>query len=202
MKSIRLLLWAALGFALISLTGLGDQWRVMAVAAPDWTRVPDAAPFLAPHEQFFAAIVRGWQYLVTVAADANWISGSEADRLIKQGISLASLCGWCGIVCVCLTLYALMRRPADPRGEEISADGVAANYGGARQPALDLREVTDGLSQAQFSVTNLLLDPAAQPVAEPLRDISDQLQQVSTAIHSTQNSGHAAMVARKWGAAR
>jgi uncharacterized protein YukE len=87
-------------------------------------------------------------------------------------------------------------------GEEISADGVAANYGGARQPALDLREVTDGLSQAQFSVTNLLLDPAAQPVAEPLRDISDQLQQVSTAIHSTQNSGHAAMAARKWGAAR
>jgi len=172
------------------------------VAAPDWTRVPDAAPFLAPHEQFFAAIIRGWQTLVTVAADANWISGSEADRLIKQGISLASLCGWCGIVCVCLALYALMRRPADPMGEEISADGVAVNYGGARQPAQDLREVTDGLSQAQFSVTNLLLDPAAQPVAEPLRDISHQLQQVSTAIHSTQNSGHAAMASRKWEAPR
>lgn len=202
MKSIRLLLWTALGFALISLTGFGDQWRVMAVAAPDWTRVPDAVPFLAPHEQFSAAMIGGWQYLVTVAADANWISGSEADRLIRQGISLALICGWCGIVCVCLTLYALMRRPAGSIGEEINAVGVAANYGGARQPALNLSEVTDGLSQAQFSVTNLLLDPAAQPIAEPLRDISHQLQQVSTVIHSAQNSGHAAMAPRKWEAAR
>jgi len=168
----------------------------MALATPDWTRVPDALPFLAPHEQFSAAIVRGWQYLVAVVAELNWISVSEADRLIKQGVSLASICGWCGIACLSAALFVLTREASESMRHEIGGEGGEPRHGG-RQTSEGLRGIAAGLSQAQFSITNLLLDPSAQPVAEPLRDISHQLQQVSIAVQGIQSAGQATRLPAK-----
>ncbi|NBW01419.1 MAG: hypothetical protein EBR85_06880 [Betaproteobacteria bacterium] len=169
MKPIRIALLAAVLCWLIGLSPLGDAWQVMVMPQLEWTKTADAAPSLTPAETVMEFFVNGWHIWVGFLQDLSWISEGRALLLIQDGVALGSVLNALAIVCVVVALFLSLRSDKSA----IKPSSLSA-----------LREVGVGLSQVQFSVTNMLLESRSQPVAESLRDLQQQLQSISESVQS------------------
>ena len=169
MKRIRIALLLAGLCWLIGLSPLGDEWRVMVMPQLEWTKTEGASPSLTPAEMVMEFFVNGWHLWVGFLQDLSWITEGRAMLLIQNGVALGSLLNALAILCVVIALFFSLRSER-PNARPSSATA--------------LREVGVGLSQAQFSVTNMLLEPRSQPVAESLRNLQQQLQSISESVQS------------------
>ncbi len=169
MNRIRIALLSAGLCWLIGLSPLGNEWRVMVMPQLEWTKIEGASPSLTPAEMVMEFFVNGWHLWVGFLQDLSWITEGRALLLIQNGVALGTLLNALAILCVVTALFFSLRgdRPS-PRQSSATA----------------LREVGVGLSQAQFSVTNMLLESRSQPVAEPLRNLQQQLQSISESVQS------------------
>lgn len=168
MKAVRITLVLACGLWLLGLTPVGQGWQVMVMPALEWTLTPGATPSLTPAEQAMEWVIHVWHQVIGVMQDASWIGGNQAGILIRDGFSLAALLNTAAILCVGLALLLTLR-----------------NQTSTSQPSTGaVREIGVGLSQAQFAVTNMLLQPKAQPVAESLRELQQQLQSIAESVQS------------------
>jgi hypothetical protein len=168
-KRIRIALLLAGLFWLIGLSPLGDEWQVMVMPQLEWTKTEGASPSLTPAEMVMEFVVNGWHLWVGFLQDLSWITEGRALLLIQNGVALGTVFNAVAILCVVAALFFSLRseRPND-RPSSVTA----------------LREVGVGVSQAQFSVTNMLLESRSQPVAESLRNLQQQLQSISESVQS------------------
>lgn len=174
MKQVRVFLWIAAALAALSLTPFGDAWQVM-VLPPAPVAVPgsDTVVFVAPHEAVFQWIIEAWQSVLKSMANTGLLSERQAARIIAHGFLMQSVLQVLAAISAAIALVFSMR---------------GANT--ASQPLAPAREqIASSLQQVQLGVTNLLLNPDAQPVAEPLADIAMRLrsaQDIVAALDSTQ----------------
>ena len=169
MKRIRIALLLAGLCWLIGLSPLGEAWQVMVMPPLEWTKTEGASPSLTPAEMVMEFFVNGWHLWVGFLQDLSWISEGRALLLIQSGVALESVLNAFAIFCVVIAIV-LSLRSEQPQKRPSSASA--------------LREVGVGLSQAQFAVTNILLEPRSQPVAESLRNLQQQLQSISDSVQS------------------
>ncbi|MFZ9391810.1 MAG: hypothetical protein EBU74_00540 [Betaproteobacteria bacterium] len=169
MKRIRIALLMAGLCWIIGLSPLGDAWQVMVMPQLEWTKTEGASPSLTPAEMVMEFFVNGWHLGIGFLQDLSWITEGRALLLIQNGVALGAVLNAFAILCgAAALLFSLRSERPVARPSSASA----------------LREVGVGLSQAQFSVTNMLLDSRSQPVAEPLRNLQQQLQSISESVQS------------------
>lgn len=169
MKRVRFALLTASVCWLIGLSPLGESWQVMVMPQLEWTKTEGASPSLTPAEMVMEFFVTGWHLWIGLLQDLSWISEGRAMLLIQNGIALEAVVNALAIFCVLIAIL-LSLRSEQPQRRPSSASA--------------LREVGVGLSQAQFAVTNILLEPRSQPVAESLRNLQQQLQSISDSVQS------------------
>jgi len=168
-KRIRIALLLAGLCWLIGLSPLGDEWRVMVMPQLEWTKTEGASPSLTPAEMVMEFFVNGWRLCVGFLQDLSWITEGRALLLIQNGVALGTLLNALAILCAVAALFFSLR----------------SELPNARpSPVTALREVGVGLAQAQFSVTNILLESRSQPVVESLRNLQQQLQSISESVQS------------------
>ena len=169
MKRIRIALLLAGLCWLIGLSPLGDEWQVMVMPQLEWTKTEGASPSLTPAEMVMEFFVNGWRLCVGFLQDLSWITEGRALLLIQIGVALGTLLNALAILCAVAALFFSLR----------------SELPNARpSPVTALREVGVGLAQAQFSVTNILLESRSQPVVESLRNLQQQLQSISESVQS------------------
>lgn len=168
MKRIRIALLLAGLCWLIGLSPLGDEWQVMVMPQLEWTKT-EGKPFvdtrrdgdgvlcewLAPLRRFFTGSFLDHRGPCTPVDPKRCRAGHAFKRARNS-------------LCSRRFIFSLRSELPNARPSPVTA----------------LREVGVGLAQAQFSVTNILLESRSQPVVESLRNLQQQLQSISESVQS------------------
>lgn len=157
MKKVMVFLTLAVVLGLASITPLATNWQMFSLG-------PNA-----PEGHALQWLIDGWRAAVDLLREGQLISAVRADDWRANGIGIDQ---FFQTLCV---IFVLLGWIASLGGRTES---------GATAASSAVREVAVGIGQIQHAVTNVLLDPQAQAVAEPLADIARQLHTVSDALSS------------------
>lgn len=200
----RLLLVFSVLCAVFSITPIADEWQVLVRLAPEWTSAPNGYPYDAPHEVVAQAIVSGWQSGLQAAAHNGWLTDEQAAALIADGLPLKSVLQGVAALLFVLSafLWALVsvqgpkrtsaerNSPPETSKSDLFTEPVMTSISelsrsvpiaeDSAAPSLEER-----LADLELQVTNLLLNPDAQPVAEELVGLNRDLRELSRVLTSS-----------------
>ena len=162
MKKVIVFLSIAVVLGIVSITPLAANWQMLSLGAA------------AGDGHAFQGVIDAWRGLVDGLQQGQLISSARAYDWRTHGIGVDAFLQTVAMVAVVLAW--------------ISAMGVrgATGASGTTTP-VQWREAAVGIAQIEHALTNVLLDPQAQSVAEPLNDIAQQLRSVSDALASAPN---------------
>lgn len=179
MNWIRGCLWLALLLMLASFSALDDMWQVLVLPAPPAGVGPGEGAGV------LYALLNIWHGLIRQLADIGLISDVTGYQIITRGFSsgdfLRAMSAFSGLIALILAMFPGNTTPTSARQGSTVAD---AREMGDATPASALARVTESLAQTQNQVADLLLDPQAQPVVEPLADIGRELASVHQSLES------------------
>lgn len=158
MKKVVVFLSVAVVLGTVSITPWAARWSLMSLG-------PAADP-----DHMLTGVIQAWQTVVDVLQQGQVISASRAFEWHTHGIRVDDACRSVALVAVVLAWIAAL--------------GVYGQTAKGRTPPAEVREAAMGVSQAQHALTNVLLDPQAQPLAEPLSDVARQLARASDSLSS------------------
>ena len=188
---IRGFLWLALLLAAASFTELDDQWQVMVL--------PPVAPGVAAgNAGLLHDLLSVWHALIHAMADIGLISDASGHRIITQGFSSGALLrAFAALSClVTLILSMLLSKPAavtssssvpaEPFLGSVQDGEISVRVDAVSNAitASELKEVQETLAQIQGKIADLLLDPQAQPLAEPLSEVGRELESAHQALET------------------
>ncbi|MEN9759289.1 MAG: hypothetical protein RL676_438 [Pseudomonadota bacterium] len=162
MKKIIFFLSLAVIAGAASMTPLAAHWNVFSLG----TQASDG--------HALGWVIEAWRAVVDGLANGQVLSAATASEWRSHGVGIDQALAAVAVVCVVLGWIAAL-------------GGRASSKSTAPVNTPDWREVAVGLSQAQHGLTNVLLDPRSQPVAEPLADIARQLDQISETLSSAEH---------------
>lgn len=196
-QRLQALILIAAVILLISLTTWGAGWSVFVPLAPEWQGVPNAVPYLMPHEQIVEWIAMGWSALILASLDAGLLESATASMLIRDGLAsevvlrslvlLLLVAGWLGAVRGLRRASEELRSTDEPHAEMASVEPKMQLEPGGQSDSRDA-EVMNQLVQQQLLVQNMLLDPQAQPVSESLMQLSQNLQELEQELRRHQST--------------
>lgn len=157
MNKVTVFLTLAVVLGAASITPLAADWQLLSLG----TNVPE--------DHALQWLIDAWRSLVDVLQEGQLISSSQAYDWRTNGIGVDQFLQTSSVIFVMLGWIASLG------GRTESGAGPASS---------EIREVAVGIAQVQHAMTNVLLDPQAQAVAEPLADIARQLHSVSDALSS------------------
>ncbi|MBU3724604.1 MAG: hypothetical protein FGM18_03710 [Burkholderiaceae bacterium] len=157
MSKVKVFLSLAVVLGLASVTPLAAGWQVMSLG------------LTAPEGHPLQGGIDVWRAAVRFLHDGGLISSSRADDWRLHGIGVDHLLQTLAVIAVVLAWIASLVVPG--QSEVVT-----------RSP--EVREVAVGVAQLEHAMANVLLDPQARPIAEPLTDIARQLHKVSDALSS------------------
>jgi hypothetical protein len=196
-QRLQALLLIAAALLLISLTPWGSSWSVFVSLAPEWQGVPNAVPYLMPHEYFVEWVAHGWAGVVLAISDAGLLDGTTASMLIRDGLTLAVvlrslvllllIVGWLGAV------QGLRRASPETslaEAHRVTMESVEPKLGfdSGQSIGQSNAHVLETVAQQQLIVQNILLDPQAQPVSEPLMQLAQNLQGLEQELRRHQSA--------------
>lgn len=196
-QRLQALLLIAAALLLISLTPWGSSWSVFVSLAPEWQGVPNAVPYLMPHEYFVEWVAHGWAGVVLAISDAGLLDRTTASMLIRDGLTLAVvlrslvllllIVGWLGAV------QGLRRASPETslaEAHRVTMESVEPKLGFDSGQSIGQRNahVLETVAQQQLIVQNILLDPQAQPVSEPLMQLAQNLQGLEQELRRHQSA--------------
>lgn len=216
MSAPRLLLFFSVLCAVVSITPLADDWRVLVRLTPEWASHPNGYPYLMPHEVLADAIVSGWQGLLQAAANSAWLTDAQAAALKADGLPLAgvlqTIAATLFVAAAFLWALASVRSPkADPAaGAKHTEVPQAIHQPSFQEPVMPAiapstqsvgpavptstlakapaLSIEQRLADLELQVANLLLNPDAQPVAEELVELNRDLRELSRAVTSSNSN--------------
>lgn len=163
MKKVIVFLSIAVVFGIVSITPLAANWQMLSLGAA------------AGDGHAFQGVIDAWRGLVDGLQQGQLISSARAYDWRTHGIGVDAFLQTVAMVAVVLAW--------------ISAMGVrGATVASGTTTPVQWREAAVGVAQIEHALTNVLLDPQAQSVAEPLNDIAQQLRSVSDALASAPNA--------------
>ena len=165
MKKIIVLLSLAVVAGVVSVTPLAAHWNMFSLGNP------------APEGHALIWVIDVWRAVVDTLAQGQVLSAERASDWRAQGVGVDQFLFGVSVVSVVLAWIAALGGSATMRAQATHAPTPT-----------QWREVAVGVSQAQHGLTNVLLDPQAQPVAEPLADIARQLEQIGEAISTAHDA--------------
>lgn len=190
------MLMAAL-LLLISWTPWGAGWSVFVSLAPEWQGVPNAVPYLMPHEHFVHWMAQVWAGAVLASSELGLFDTTTAAMLIRNGLAsevilrglvlLLLIVGWLGAVRGFGRSSGEAFLASDARGDMVSLEPTLG-FDSGQQAGQSNAEALDQLAQQQLMVQNMLLDPQAQPVSETLIQLSHNLQGLEQALRRDQSA--------------
>lgn len=157
MKKVMVFLTLAVVLGAASITPLAANWQMFSLG----TDVSDGHAL-----QWF---IDAWRAVVDLLRDGQLISVARADDWRANGIGIDQFFQTFCVIFVVLGWIAALGGRTES---------------GANPASSEVREAAVGIAQIQHAVTNVLLDPQAQGVAEPLADIARQLHAVSDVLSS------------------
>lgn len=194
-QRLQILLLLAAVLLLISFTPWGAGWSVFVSLAPEWQGVPNAAPYLMPHEQLVQWIAHGWAGVILASSDAGLLDATTASMLIRDGLAsevvLRSLVlfllgvGWLSAVRG-LRRVSVETPVVDARRAGVGTIEPTLLVDSGQQMGLRNEEVFHQLAQQQLIVQNMLLDPQAQPISESLMQLSQNLRELERELRRDQ----------------
>ncbi len=164
MKKIIFFLSLAVIAGAASMTPLAAHWNVFSLGSQ------------ASDGHALGWLIEAWRAVVDGLASGQVLSAATASEWRAHGVGVDQALAAVAVVSVVLGWIAAL-------GGRGSSKSTASSVNTS-----DWREVAVGLSQAQHGLTNVLLDPRSQPVAEPLADIARQLDQISETLSSAEHA--------------
>lgn len=159
MKKVKILLSLAVVLGVLSITPLATEWQILSSGAS------------AADGHALQWAIDAWRDVVDWLRDGQLISSARAYDWRTNGIAVDELLQALALAAVVLGWIASLGSRSEP---------PAAHAGP------EIREAAVGISQIQHAMTNVLLNPQAQGVAEPLTDIARQLHSVGDVLSSMQ----------------
>lgn len=157
MKNVKLFLSLAVVLGVISITPLAASWQFLTLG-------PNP-----PDGHALQWVIDLWRALVGLLQEGQLISSSRALDWSASGIGIDDFFQTMSVIFVVLGWIAAM-------GAQTESSAVRSSS--------EVREAAVAIGQVQHAMTNVLLDPRAQAVAEPLTDIARQLHAVGDALSS------------------
>ena len=158
MKNVKIFLSLAVLLGMMSITPLAAGWQFLTLG-------PNP-----PDGHVLQWVIDAWRGLVALLQEGRLISSSRAVDWSTNGIGFNDFFQTMSVVFVVLGWIAAMGARTESSADRSSSEA---------------REVAVAIGQVQHAMTNVLLDPRAQAVAEPLTDIARQLHAVGDALSST-----------------
>jgi len=159
MKKVIVFLTIAVVCGVISMTPLAANWQMLSLGAT------------AGDGHALEGVINAWRGLVDGLQHGQLISSARAYDWRTNGIGIDAFLQTVAMVAVVLAWISAM----GARGATVASS--------ATTPA-QWREAAVGIAQVEHALTNALLDPQAQSVAEPLNDIAQQLRSVADTLAS------------------
>lgn len=194
-QRLQILLLLAAVLLLVSFTPWGAGWSVFVSLAPEWQGVPNAMPYLMPHEQLVQWIAHGWAGVILASSDAGLLDATTASMLIRDGLAseivlrslvlLLLVVGWLSAVRG-LRRVSAEAPVADERCADVSTIEPTLRVDSGKQKGLHNAEALHQLAQQQLIVQNMLLDPQAQPISESLMQLSQNLRELEQELQRDQ----------------
>jgi hypothetical protein len=171
-RRLHLWLWLAFFAFVLSFLFLASDWRFMLVSPPAWTLVKDAYPMPMPHEAVLQFFIEIWHGLIGRMGEKGLLDPDTARSIIVEGFPIAT--GWrlLAFLCVVIALWQAVRLSKLSAVSHQETEHI--NNEKIRRLQL--------LSQAELTVNNLLLDPAAQEFSEDLQQVSRQIKGASDGL--------------------
>lgn len=163
MKNVKVFLSLAVVFWVISITPLAASWQFLTLG-------PNP-----PDGHALQWVIDVWRALVGLLQEGQLISSSRAADWSTSGIAVNDFFLTLSVIFVVLGWIAAM--------------GARTESSAARSSS-EIREVAVAIGQVQHAMTNVLLDPRAHAVAEPLTDIARQLHAVGEALSAVNGNEH------------
>ncbi len=157
MKKVMVFLTLAVLLGVVSVTPFAANWQLFSLG-------PYASEMPA-----LQGMIDAWRSLVDGLQAGGLISSSRAADWKMQGISVEHFCQTISVVFVVLGWIAAL-------GVQTESNESLTS--------LEIREIAVGVAQIQHAMTNVLLDPKAQPMVETLTDIARQLHSVGDVLSS------------------
>jgi hypothetical protein len=165
-RRLHLWLWLAFLAFVLSFLFLASDWRFMLVSPPGWTLVKDAYPMPMPHEAVLQFFIEIWHGLIGRMGEKGLLDPDAARSIIVEGFPIATAWRLAAFVCLVVALWQAVRL------SKLSAVShqETEHINNEKTRRLQL------LSQAELTVNNLLLDPAAHEFSEDLQQVSRQIK--------------------------
>jgi hypothetical protein len=196
MTTLRPHLFLAALLIAVSWTSFGSEWRFLVVEPPPSS--PDV--FIAPHVHAMVWLVDAWRSLIETLSEADFIDRSLAVELARDGLPM-----WLPLQALALILLLagffragrLSAAPAsteDPLRSDPRLDDTGASANGAQSlsssPSSHMSRFSNAdafrheavldqeLTEISHRLGNLLLNPDAHAVAEPIADLGRRVRQL------------------------
>jgi hypothetical protein len=194
MTTLRPHLFLAALLIAVSWTSFGSDWRFLAVEPPQ--SGPDV--FIAPHVHAMVWVVDVWRSLIDMASEADLIGSSLAAELAREGLPMWALLQALALVLLLIGFIRAGRSStASPATDDhvrsdpqlghtnlpsdvgqLSSAPVSAQTGRFNEAEMTRHQalLDQELTEISHRLGNLLLNPDAHAVAEPIADLGRRVR--------------------------